>query len=177
MIAVERSGPWVWPADPKLTNASERDVWQRLLDQLPDDAILLGNLRLSDQNKNHEIDALVLLPGRGGLVLEVKGSGIAWSEETGWTSLRNGQQVPANPVEQARTAMYAVRNLVEHDPRWGSRDRIPWAHGVITPFTRFGPQFALPELPRWMLHDADDQDRLADRLAEQLDLTQHTDAT
>lgn len=170
------TGPRVWPAEPKLSNTSERDVWDRLIEQLPADAYLLGNLRLSDRNKNHEIDALVLLPGRGVLVLEVKGSGIAWSEEAGWTSRRRSQQVTAEPVEQARTAMYAVRNLVEHDARWGTRERIRWAHGVVTPFTRFGPEFALPELPRWMLHDSEDQPRLAERLAEQLDQTQHSDA-
>lgn len=169
-------GPWTWPAEPKLGNESERVVWRRLREQLPPEAYLIGNLRLSDQNKNHEIDALVMLPGRGVVVLEVKGNGIAWSEAVGWSSMRGGLQVPAHPVEQARTAMYAVRNLVEHDPRWGSRERIRWAHAVVTPFTAFGPDFVLPDLPRWMLHDRDDQGSLVERLEAQLDLTRHHDA-
>jgi len=173
--ADDAAGPWVWPAEPKLSNASERQVWQDLVAQLPSGAFLLGNLRLSDRNKNHEIDALVLLPGRGAVVLEVKGSGVAWGPD-GWTVMRAQHQVRADPVDQARTAMYALRNLVEHDARWGGRGRIRWAHAVVTPFTRFGPDFALPDLPRWMLHDKDDQRSLAQRLAEQLDRTEHADA-
>ena len=56
----EETGPWVWPTEPKLTTPSEREVWDRLRQQLPPGAFLLGNLRLSDRNKNHEVDALVL---------------------------------------------------------------------------------------------------------------------
>src|SRR5690606_33324195 len=109
------------------------------------------------------------------VVLEVKGSGVAWGPD-GWTVMRAQHQVRADPVDQARTAMYALRNLVEHDARWGGRERIRWAHAVVTPFTRFGPDFALPDLPRWMLHDKNDQRSLAQRLAEQLDRTEHADA-
>lgn len=169
----ERTGPWVWPEDPKLTNASERDVWNRLTDQLPDGAYLLGNLRLSDRNKNHEIDALVLIPGLGAVALEVKGGGVSWDPQRGWSITRDDGVKAIDPVGQARASMYALRNKIEHDPRWGSRDRIRWAHGVVTPFTEFGPEFELAELPRWMLHDRLDQPMLVERLHQQLTMTEH----
>lgn len=166
------SGPRTWPREPKFESASEAQVWQRLVATLPPDAHLIGNLRLSDRNKNHEIDLLVLLPGAGAVVLEVKGSGIRWSDG-GWQQMRRGSLRPSYPVDQAREAMYALRNLVENDPRWGTRRRLRWAHGVVTPFTPFGEDFALPDLPRWMLHDKADQDALVRRLHEQLSLTEH----
>jgi hypothetical protein len=169
----QSTDPWVWPAEPKLTNGSERDVWDRLAEGLPGGAYLLGNLRLSDRNKNHEIDALVLLPGLGAVVLEVKGGGITWDPQRGWLIPRDGGLKPADPVEQARAAMYALRNKVEHDPRWGTRNRIRWAHGVVTPFTELGRDFELPDLPRWMLHDRADQPELVERLHQQLAMTEH----
>lgn len=165
--------PVVWPAEPKLTNSSERNVWERLVAQLPEGAYLLGNLRLSDQNKNHEIDALVLLPGLGAVALEVKGSSIAWDVQHGWQIVRGSRLAPIDPVGQAREAMYALRTKVERDPRWGSRARIRWAHGLVTPFTAFGPDFELSDLPRWMLHDREDQDLLVERLHAQIASTNH----
>ncbi|GAB2594784.1 nuclease-related domain-containing protein [Pseudactinotalea suaedae] len=169
----ERSGPRVWPAEPKLGTASEREVWDRLRAQLPDDAHLIGNLRLSEEEKNHEIDFLVLLPRRGVIALEVKGAGIGWRAEHGWSMTHRGRISSIDPVEQIRSAMYAARHRVRMDPRWGSRPQLPWAHGVVTPFTEFGPDFDLSDLQRWMLHDRGDQDQLAARLADQLDRTRH----
>lgn len=169
----DRTGPHTWPAYPKFSTQSERAVWESLAAQLPANAFLIANLRLSDRNKNHEIDLLVLLPEQGALVLEVKGAGVEWDLERGWTIQRNSRRVRTEPVEQARDAMYAARTRVENDPRWGSRARIRWGHGVVTPFTEIGEDFDPPDLPRWALHDRTDQGVLATRLSTQLALTQH----
>ena len=61
------------PEDPKFQTASEEEVWTRLRDTLPDDAVLIAGLRITDEDKDHEADLVVLLPHVGVVVLEVKG--------------------------------------------------------------------------------------------------------
>jgi len=155
------------PDEPQFTTTSEREVWQRLKDSLPVDAILLANLRLTDESKDHEVDMLVLLPDVGCLVLEVKGGSVwaqAYDGGVEWWSQAAGEKRRIHPVDQARDAKYSLRHYVENDPRWGSRGRIVWAHGLVTPYSVFGNDFEIPDLPRWALHDRDDQETLAERV-------------
>jgi hypothetical protein len=123
----------------------------------------MANLRLTDEVKDHEADLVVLMPDIGVLVLEVKG-GSVWYDN-GWRIKRYGRDTVIRPVDQARTAKYALRQYVEKDPRW-SRGRVAWAHGVVTPFSEFGDDFEVPELPRWALHDRADQGILAERVRD-----------
>jgi len=50
-------------------------VWEALREQLGPDDVLIANLRITDHDKDHEIDLAVVIPA-GIAVLEVKGSGI-----------------------------------------------------------------------------------------------------
>ncbi|MEU4603472.1 NERD domain-containing protein [Kribbella sp. NPDC023972] len=151
------------PEQPTFTTASEREVWERLRDGLGQDYVLMANLRLTDEVKDHEADLVVLMPDIGVLVLEVKG-GSVWYD-SGWWIRRHGRATTIRPVDQARDAKYALRRYVEKDPRW-SRGRVAWAHGVVTPFSDFGHDFEVPELPRWALHDRADQGILAERVRD-----------
>ena len=143
------------PEQPTFTTASEREVWERLRDGLGPDDVLMANLRLTDEDKDHEADLVVLMPDIGVLVLEVKG-GSVWYDETAGGSGGMGGTTAIHPVDQVRDAKYALRRYVEQDPRW-SRGRVAWAHGVVTPYSEFGDDFEVPELPRWALHDRADQ--------------------
>src|SRR4051794_6392905 len=149
------------PEQPAFTTASERGVWERLRDGLGRDDVLIANLRLTDEVKDHEADLVVLMPDIGIVVLEVKG-GSVWYDG-GWWIKRSGRDTVIRPVDQARTAKYALRQYVEKDPRW-SRGRVAWAHGVVTPFSEFGDDFEVAELPRWALHDRAEQGILAERV-------------
>jgi len=151
------------PDQPTFANESERVVWTRVRDALPGDAILLANVRLVDEEKDHEADLIALLPGVGAVVLEVKGGGV-WFEKGKWWQGSGGTKRRIHPVEQASKSKYAVRSYIESDPRWGSRGRIAWAHGVVTPYSPFGPDFAAPDCPRWALHDKNDLDVITERL-------------
>ncbi|WP_246160433.1 nuclease-related domain-containing DEAD/DEAH box helicase [Nocardioides humilatus] len=158
------------PQEPRFITASEEEVWALLRDTLPDDAILLANIRLTDEAKDHEVDVLVLLPDVGCLVLEVKG-GSVWAApdddgQVHWWSQYGQEKRRIHPVDQARDAKHSLRHYVENDPRWGSRGRIVWAHGVVTPYSTFGNDFVIPDLPRWALHDRDDQATLSDRATQ-----------
>lgn len=153
------------PEEPRFTTTSEREVWERLRDGLGADDVLVANLRLTDQDKDHEADLVVLMPELGILVLEVKG-GSVWHDETGWWVRRSGVDVRCWPVDQARDAKHAIRRYVESDPRWGSRGHVAWSHGVVVPHSVLGNDFAVPELPRWAMHDKDDQAELVLRVRD-----------
>jgi hypothetical protein len=152
------------PEEPTFTTTSERAVWERLRSTLGDDDVLIANLRLTDERKDHEVDLVVLMPDIGIVALEVKGGSVWWDD--GWRIKRRGREAVIHPVDQARDVKYALRGYVEADPRWGSRTRVAWAHAVVTPYSDFGADFALPDLPRWALHDAGDQEHLVGRLRQ-----------
>ncbi|WP_231998815.1 nuclease-related domain-containing DEAD/DEAH box helicase [Nocardioides baekrokdamisoli] len=141
------------PAEPAFTTGSEQQVWEQLRTSLGPDDVLLANFRLTDETKDHEADLVVVMPDFGVLVLEVKGGSI-WYED-GWIQTVSGESKWIHPVDQARDAKYAIRQYVESDPRWGSRGRIRWAHGVVVPYSVF-PDADLPDLPRLALHDRED---------------------
>lgn len=150
-----------FPEDPTFQTTSEREVWERLRDTLPGDAILLANVRITDPDKDHEADLVALVPGAGVVVLEVKGGNV-WYDGR-WHLRTRGRDRVIRPVDQARDNKYALRTYVENDPRW-SRGRIAWAHAVVTPYSHFPADFASPDCPRWALHDRDDLVDLAGRL-------------
>lgn len=62
---------------------------------------------------------------------------------------------------------------MENDPRWGSRQQVAWAHGVVAPYAQFRNEFSVPELPRWALHDCNEQANLAERLRDNGSGLQH----
>lgn len=153
-----------YPEDPTFASEAERVVWERARDLLPGDAILLANLRLVDEDKDHEADLVVLLPELGVVVLEVKG-GSVWYDGQWWSRGRSGDH-HIKPVDQALTTKYALRDYVESDPRWGTRGHVVWAHGVAVPYSTFPAEFSAPDCPRWALHDKGDLDLLAIRLED-----------
>jgi hypothetical protein len=156
------------PPEPEFTTGSERQVWQLLRDSLPPDAVLMTNLRITDATLDHEADLIVLLPGVGVVIVEVKG-GSLWCDRLGWHQRsQGGEQRPCNPVEQAMRTKHAVRDYVERDPRWStsSRGGFAWAHAVVAPHSEFRDDFAAPDCPRWAIHDRGDLDQLASRLAQ-----------
>jgi len=150
------------PGQPQFANTSEQEVWERLRDGLGPHDVLLANLRLTDEVKDHEADLVVLMPDVGCLVLEVKGRSL-WFADGDWWIKRRGRDAVIHPVDQARDAKFSLREYVERHPRWGSRKRVAWAHGVVTPHAEFDNEFSVPDLPRWALHDRNEQAILPER--------------
>ncbi len=163
------------PDQPSFETVSEKEVWQKLHRQLGDDCVLLANYRLSDKRKDHEADLVVLMPGSGVVVVEVKGSHV-WVESDGrWMIDRYQQAKPIDPVGQARDAKYALRHYVQTDPRWGSRPRVRWHHHVVLARTTLDADFATPDCPRWAVSGQSDLADLAQRLWDTTEL-HRTDA-
>lgn len=152
------------PDQPTFTTASEREVWQKVGRQLPDDCVVLANYRLSDKQKDHELDLVALMPGSGVVVVEVKGSHV-WVEADGtWMIHREGGPAVIHPVDQARDGVYALRHYVEADPRWGSRGRVRWSHHVVLARTDLAADFATPDCPRWQVSGKNDLTEVGQRL-------------
>lgn len=161
--------PRLIPESPTFQTASEREVWERLRDSLAADDVLIANLRLTDADKDIEADLVVLMPDVGILVLEVKGGSVTVRpDETGhsWWIRRQGKDVRIDPVEQVRTAKHSLKRYVEQHPRGGAARRVGWGHALVTVYSAFDADFSVPELPRWALHDRDDQAAIGDRVRD-----------
>ena len=109
------------PEEPTFTTASEREVWERLRDGLGPDDVLLANLRLTDETKDHEADLVVLMPDVG--IARARGQGRQ-------RLVRRGRLVDQTAAARTRGSTRSTRrgtrstpcaHYVEHDPRWGSR--------------------------------------------------------
>ena len=157
--------PRLIPTDPQFTTASEQEVWTLLRDGLGPDDVLIANLRLTDETKDHEADLIALMPDVGIVVVEVKG-GAVWHEDGHWWIRRHAGPTVIDPATQALTTKYAVRSYVAHDERWATRHHVAWAHAVVTPHASFPAEFDVPDCPRWMLHDREDLADLVERLHE-----------
>ena len=160
-----------FPEQPTFATVSEREVWQRVVKQLGPDCAVLANVRLSDRQKDHEADLVVLMPDSGVVVVEVKGSHV-WVEQGEWSIERDGAATRIHPVDQARDAQYALRHYVETDPRWGSRTRVRWGHHVVLARTSVADDFALPDAPRWRVSGDQDLPELGTRLFDTTSLWQ-----
>ena len=157
--------PRLIPQEPDLANAAEREVWDRLREGLGDDDVLIASFRVNDEVKDHEADFVVLMPDVGIVVVEVKGGPVWFDDATFWMQRRGGE-VRIDPEEQVRMTKYALRDYVRQDPRWGSRNHVAWAQAIVVPHASFPADFATPRVPRWMLHDRDDQADLVGRLRQ-----------
>lgn len=155
------------PAEPAFANHTEREVWERLAVQLGEDDVLVANLRLTDEEQDHEADLVVLMPDAGIVVVEVKGGSVRVDQEGRWWQHGGGSR-RIDPVNQARRSKHALRTYVQADPRWrdSSLTRVRWAHTVVTPYSKVGEDFATPDCGRDMIHGKDDQKHLARRIRE-----------
>ena len=116
------------PGEPDLHHCSEQEVWERLRDTLGDDDVLLANLRLTDGDKDHEADLVVLMPDIG--VARARGQGRQRHGRAGrrrgtrWWTQSGGGRRQIRPVDQARDAKYALRRYVDQHPRGGTTRRV-----------------------------------------------------
>ncbi|WP_202977026.1 nuclease-related domain-containing DEAD/DEAH box helicase [Ornithinimicrobium flavum] len=154
------------PAEPVFVNNAEGEVCERLVRNLGDDDVVLANLRLTDHHQDHEADLVVLMPGAGLVVVEVKGGSVEVDGDGRWSQHGGGRSRRIDPVGQARRSKHALREYVQADPRWrdSSRTRVRWAHTVVTPYSSVPDDFSLPDCGRDMIHGREDQPHLAQRV-------------
>lgn len=135
----------------------------------PGDVILQGVRFTDPKNGDVEADFLVLIPGFGVAVLEVKG---------GRVSYRNGQWLLTgieksayerriHPVDQARKAKHALRRYLDRQPEW-SLGLIRSAWFVVMPNTPTSGDFGPEGLADQLIGESD-VTNLRQRLVDVLD--------
>ena len=143
----------------RLATATERQVYHALVGQLGENDVIIVGQRVTDHQKDHEIDFVVAIEGAGIVCVEVKG-GEVWHDGKDWLQRQHDGKVKViDPVRQVRQARYALRTFIERDPRW-TQGRVRWNHVVALPKSSVRQDFALPECPRWMVIDRDEIDRV-----------------
>lgn len=165
--------PILLPDDPRPANVTERRILDALVDQLGDQDLVVVGQRITDSDKDHEIDFVVAIEGAGIICLEVKG-GEVWHDGQTWLQRNrsSGHVKVIDPVTQVRQARYALRAFIEGDPNW-TQARPRWNHMVVLPKSTVPQDFALADCPRWMVIDRDELDRLGEKLRH-IALTQKT---
>ncbi|GAA4284260.1 ATP-binding domain-containing protein [Brevibacterium daeguense] len=145
-------------------STAEQTVWTALCEQLPDDATLIHGQRLTLDNRDVEIDLLVLWPGQGIAVIEVKGGRVGVAD--GHWHTTNGQghrnRLKRSPVEQA---MVAKHTLIDYLRRCVSTIPGPVVHLAAFPYTELPGDWTVPEAEREILIDATQLDRAAEAVA------------
>jgi hypothetical protein len=153
------------PIAPIFENPGERIVWETLMAQLPEDGIILSNLRILEYEQEYEIDFVVAVPELGVSVIEVKGGHITPNDDSTFTqgdrsgsrSIDPLSQVMKNKNELKR--FLAAKSSVQH---FDSRPAIIFPHGEI-PST-----YSRPNLPRSIISDHVDLSNLVSRLENDL---------
>ena len=94
-----------------------------LRDQLGPDDVLFSGQRISDRDKDHEIDIGVAFADGG--IVDRRGQGqrgLVRGRRTGGSTAA-ARRPRIHPVKQAREAQYALRAWLDQDPRWGRPHR------------------------------------------------------
>lgn len=146
---------------------AEKKVWTALKDQLPPDAVLIHGLRIVDRAEDREGDLVVLWPGNGIAVIEVKGGHIT-AKPDGTFSQRgsDGHVKHIDPIDQARLAMYTIQ-------KWLNRNTSIRAHYNYTfmaalPFTTFNSNWRSKLAERNQIIDQGDLVKAASQVREAL---------
>jgi hypothetical protein len=136
--------PRCLPPDPAFgpDRDAERVTWEALHDQLPDDALLIHSLALSERGQDYEGDLIVALPGAGVAVIEVKGGTIA-RRDGAWQ--QSGRPL-GDPVQQASDFKHVLQRYLAQRGQPAAKSRM--AHLVAFPFTPVPAEWEAPGCPR-----------------------------
>lgn len=98
----------------------ERQVFQKLLEQLPNEYVVFHSVRWNDRNEKNtvvwgESDFTIFHPEKGIIVIEVKSGGIECADNA-WSYIRsdnNQKYKMKNPLKQAGRSKYRFIDIVE----------------------------------------------------------------
>ena len=140
----------------------EQAVWEALDAQLPGDAHVYYGLRLPDGDREREIDFLVVWPGEGLAVLEVKGGRVYRYDDGGFCQVRGNEEkrLKLNPMEQASEVRHLLTTWL--DKRAGSPRT---QHLVVLPHTDTDGYDA-HDFRAWQVVDRPAMPRLAARVLD-----------
>ncbi|MGP9844116.1 NERD domain-containing protein [Brachybacterium sp. 107] len=158
--------PITVPDSPEFASEAERVVWEHLAAQLPGNALLIAGQRVTAAGEEIEADLLVLWPGIGMAVIEVKGGQVSLRGGRWLQSDRKGtHELPRSPIEQAQRAKHEIiRYLRDTSSRPIGRS----VHLAVLPYTQLPADWDPSEAPRGLVLDATDLPRLAEAIVQAL---------
>lgn len=148
---------------------AEKAVWDALVTQLPGNAHMVHGQRITAPGQEVEIDILVLWPGVGAAVIEVKGGRVSLEDGEWQQSGGRGKHGIQNPVEQARRAKHALRRYMGHRLGSGLGASV---HMAAFPYTQLPEEWSVPDAPRELLVDGSELDSIAGRIVHALRIHQ-----
>ena len=136
------------PEQPTFATPSEREVWERLRDGLGPDDVLMANLRLTDETKDHEADLVVLHARRRGASCSRSRAAASGATTTGWWQTaarrsradRPGRAGRARPSTPSATTSRATRGGTTATTSRGGT-------AIVMPYSEFPDEFATHRLP------------------------------
>ncbi len=156
-----------------MTSAGEDRLATALEQQLPEPYVVYRNAawltkRPGEEPRDGEADFVVAHPELGIMVVEVKGGGIRRVAGQ-WESVdRNGTAHRIkDPFRQVTGEMHSLKRIAEARPDWPAHS-VRFCRAVAFPDTLY-KQALTPDGPPEIVIDADDLDRLADRIGEIFD--------
>lgn len=146
--------PQLIPPQPAFASDAERVVWEVLAGALPEDATLITGQRITDEAHEVEMDLLLLWPGIGTAVIEVKGGRVSVTDGTWYQADRTGRRpLHPSPIEQAQRARHV---LLRHVNERSSRPLGRSVHMVALPWTELPAGWDVPDAPRALVLDGTD---------------------
>ena len=104
--------PRTLPEQPDFASAAEQEVWEHLTEQLPAEAVLITGQRVTARGEEVEADLLVLWPGIGIAVIEVKGGRISLEDGAWRQADRSGsRELARSPIDQAQRAKHHLLEI------------------------------------------------------------------
>lgn len=128
---------------------------------------MLENIRITHEGRECEIDLLVIWPGTGVAVLEVKGGQVSL-ERGQWVQEGGGSRHQLrNPVAQAQRAKHILIDyFTSRLPSFGGIGRC--GHLAVLPYSTLPEDFHAPDAPKELVVDRHGLPELAGRIAEAL---------
>jgi len=171
--AIEIRGKWLMGGNNGEPTGSERRIRGLIQEQLAADEVLLEGIRFSDpRHGDVEVDFLILIPGAGIAVVEVKGGEISLADGQ-WRTKYGNVTRRINPIEQARRAKHAMRRYFDRQPEW-SKGLIRSEWFVVMPFTEVTSDMST-EARRELLIGKSDLDQIMPNIRTTLGSTLNND--
>ena len=144
---------------PDTNSSAERKLFSLLRD-MPDtdDWVVLHSVGVARHptQAQGEADFVVIIPGAGILVLEVKGGRIAYESGIWYSTNRyNEEKIIKNPISEANNAMHALIEFLK-DNNHESLEKSLFGFGVVFPDSTVHKRFSIPDLDDLQIADIDD---------------------
>jgi Nuclease-related domain len=159
------------PDSPVDTDSNaERRLFDRLRDETPNEIVAFHSVAWQlpgekGRPEQGESDFVLAHPDFGVLTLEVKGGTIRYDAQAGrWYSTgKKGENEIKDPGRQARNASHLLIKTLARTARGGG-EAIGFGHAVAFPECRVPRKSLRPDLPRELVLDRADVDRLPDNV-------------